>query len=74
MLVYTQAQLTTLNAEVQRYKERNSNNENNVSKLNTELSDAKQVTVAVDVSLMYHSITSLVASSYTIQHKIEIFW
>ena len=47
MLVCAQAQLATLNAEVQRYKERNSNSENNVSKLNTELSDAKQVMGAV---------------------------
>ena len=44
-----QVHVSTLNAEVQRYKERNTNNEQNVSKLTTEVSDLKQVHVYTSI-------------------------
>lgn len=44
-----QAQVSTLNAEVQRYKERKNNSEQNLSKLTTELSNLKHVRMYVCV-------------------------
>lgn len=44
-----QVQVSTLNAEVQRYKERKNSSEQNLSKLTTELSNLKQVCMYVCV-------------------------
>ena len=69
--VYTQAQLTTLNAEAQRHKERNSNNEKNVSKLTTELSEVKQVATVADSLICHVQPMYCIITSSTTQYIIH---
>ena len=69
--MYTQVQLTTLNAEAQRHKERNSNNEKNVSKLTTELSEVKQVATVADSLICHVWPMYCIITSYTTQYIIH---